>query len=581
MKHSKLRKSVWTAKTSDESLKTAVSYRRISRSLAYRIYSYSLVTGKFIIVIFSMLSRVLENLWHLTLSDVFSKMYDFFRNLTELKRTRFIRGNFSITRGIFNIAINTLSAFKFVANAFFSKGLRFGFRVIYNLFKDNVSDFWSKRRRLLNYLAPVAGMAVLALTIYAWSKLTIAVSVSYNNKVLGVVSSEQVFTDAANNVETKVSQASGVGFSLNKSPVYKLEITNKSDLLSKDELYDGILSASSKDVQSGYGLYVDNNLVGSNTDNTAIQTMLDNIIAPYKANESFGKVSFYEDVEIKKGVFPKSVERTTDNMKAVLTATAKNSQTYTAQKGDSPAMIANMFHISVDQLYAMNTSVQPDSLSQGETIQVVNTQPTIMVQYMRRQDSTQSIPFQTVSQQDNSLAKGRTKVTQQGQAGVMQLTSDVTYVGNTVVDSQTITTAVLKSPVNKFQLVGTFDYTAQASNLVDYAEHFGGSRYVKNAEGPYSFDCSGFTKFVFDKLGVTLPHNAAEQSHYGTYVSKGNLQPGDLVFFNTFGYGISHVGIYIGGGKIINALNSRTGVIYTTIDSGWGSSEYVTARRVW
>ena len=244
-------------------------------------------------------------------------------------------------------------------------------------------------------------------------------------------------------------------------------------------------------------------------------------------------------------------------------------------------MIANMFHISVDQLYAMNTSVQPGSLSQGETIQVVNTQPTIMVQYMRREDSTQSIPFQTVSQQDNSLAKGRTKVTQQGQAGVMQLTSDVTYVGNTVVDSQTITTAVLKSPVNKFQLVGTFDYTAQASNLVDYAEHFGGSRYVKNAEGPYSFDCSGFTKFVFDKLGVTLPHNAAEQSHYGTYVSKGNLQPGDLVFFNTFGYGISHVGIYIGGGKIINALNSRTGVIYTTIDSGWGSSEYVTARRVW
>lgn len=97
-------------------------------------------------------------------------------------------------------------------------------------------------------------------------------------------------------------------------------------------------------------------------------------------------------------------------------------------------------------------------------------------------------------------------------------------------------------------------------------------------------DCSGFTMKVFARLGVNLPHSSAGQAAYGAYVSRDNLQPGDLVFFNTNNKGISHVGIYVGNNQMISAENEETGVRQTQIFDGGASSywepKYVTARRI-
>ena len=76
-----------------------------------------------------------------------------------------------------------------------------------------------------------------------------------------------------------------------------------------------------------------------------------------------------------------------------------------------------------------------------------------------------------------------------------------------------------------------------------------GDWYQWGAEGPNRFDCSGLTKYVFAKVGVSLPHYAAAQYQLGSPVSKDQLQPGDLVFFR----GLGHMGMYIGGGNYIHA----------------------------
>lgn len=108
-----------------------------------------------------------------------------------------------------------------------------------------------------------------------------------------------------------------------------------------------------------------------------------------------------------------------------------------------------------------------------------------------------------------------------------------------------------------------------------------GSPYVWGAEGPNSFDCSGFTSYVFRNAArVSLPRTSSAQSGYGRTVSKSNLQAGDLVFFNTSGKGVSHVGIYVGGGKMIHSPSSGKTVSVTSIDSSYYSSRFVTAKRV-
>lgn len=81
-----------------------------------------------------------------------------------------------------------------------------------------------------------------------------------------------------------------------------------------------------------------------------------------------------------------------------------------------------------------------------------------------------------------------------------------------------------------------------------------GAPYRWAAAGPNAFDCSGFTMFVYRQVGVSLPHSSRAQIGHGQRVSRGDLQPGDLVFF---GSPIHHVGIYVGGGNYIHA--PRTG----------------------
>ena len=91
---------------------------------------------------------------------------------------------------------------------------------------------------------------------------------------------------------------------------------------------------------------------------------------------------------------------------------------------------------------------------------------------------------------------------------------------------------------------------APRGEVVSVAMRYLGAPYVYGAAGPNSFDCSGFTMFVYNQVGVGLPHNAAMQQSVCEPVGRSDLQPGDLVFF---GRPAHHVGLYIGGGNMIHA----------------------------
>ncbi|CAI6084184.1 C40 family peptidase [Cohnella sp. JJ-181] len=97
------------------------------------------------------------------------------------------------------------------------------------------------------------------------------------------------------------------------------------------------------------------------------------------------------------------------------------------------------------------------------------------------------------------------------------------------------------------------------------------------------FDCSSFTEFVFAKVGVDLKWGTKHQKSAGSFVSKGNLAKGDLVFFDTVGSNngvINHVGIYMGNGQVIHDTPSVDGLLISSVNSGYWSSHYVSARRV-
>ena len=140
----------------------------------------------------------------------------------------------------------------------------------------------------------------------------------------------------------------------------------------------------------------------------------------------------------------------------------------------------------------------------------------------------------------------------------------------------------VKQEENKEQEVTTVA-TSKGQEIANYAKQYLGCKYVYGGSGPSTFDCSGFTMYVYRNFGISLSHSARAQSKNGTYVAKEDLQPGDLVFFKDYETmdGIGHCGIYIGNGDFIHA-SSGTGycVKISTLLSGSYLTRYETARRL-
>jgi cell wall-associated NlpC family hydrolase len=127
-------------------------------------------------------------------------------------------------------------------------------------------------------------------------------------------------------------------------------------------------------------------------------------------------------------------------------------------------------------------------------------------------------------------------------------------------------------PVLQAPAVVVADSTA-AQAAVDTALAQLGDPYVWGAGGPSAFDCSGLTQYAYAAAGITLPHSSLAQSRMGTAVSRADLQPGDLVFFYS---PVSHVGMYIGNGKMVHASTAGEPVMVSTVDM----KGYAGARRL-
>jgi len=123
--------------------------------------------------------------------------------------------------------------------------------------------------------------------------------------------------------------------------------------------------------------------------------------------------------------------------------------------------------------------------------------------------------------------------------------------------------------------------TKSLTKLVSSAYNQIGKPYVYGDTGKRGFDCSGLTYSLYmNQLDITLPRSSNVQVNSGVKVDKTNLVPGDLLFFNTSGKRISHVGLYIGEGNMIHASSGKMQVRIDTIDSGYYNNRYVTARRI-
>lgn len=120
--------------------------------------------------------------------------------------------------------------------------------------------------------------------------------------------------------------------------------------------------------------------------------------------------------------------------------------------------------------------------------------------------------------------------------------------------------------------------SSKAENLIEIAKSYIGVPYVWGGNSPSGFDCGGFTKYCFKKIGISIPRTS--QINAGSKVSYGDLRTGDLVFFSSGNETYGHVGIYISGGRFIHAPSPGNNVEIETLASGYYYTHFTGARRV-
>ncbi|WP_409288039.1 C40 family peptidase [Peribacillus sp. SCS-37] len=121
-------------------------------------------------------------------------------------------------------------------------------------------------------------------------------------------------------------------------------------------------------------------------------------------------------------------------------------------------------------------------------------------------------------------------------------------------------------------------YNVDNTRLINYAKKFMGVPYVWGGTSPSGFDCSGLINYVFKEQGIYLPRTSSSlYTNVGLKVS--SPKPGDLVFFNTSGSGVSHVGIYIGNNEFISAASSK-GVSIASLDNPYWGPRYLGAKTL-
>ncbi|MCU0847840.1 MAG: C40 family peptidase [Spirochaetes bacterium] len=121
---------------------------------------------------------------------------------------------------------------------------------------------------------------------------------------------------------------------------------------------------------------------------------------------------------------------------------------------------------------------------------------------------------------------------------------------------------------------GWFSSGGSRKSIVVTAKRYIGVKYKKGGVSPAGFDCSGYVWYVYNKNGIDLPRTSHKQFYAGKKISIRQAKPGDLIFFNTTGKSLSHVGIYLGGTKFIHSPRSGKKVSYADINNKYWKRRY-------
>jgi len=462
-----------------------------------------------------------------------------------------------------------------------------------------IHQFFSNRLQKISWKSPkvIGGLSITIILAggltYYFSTTTSAAALMINGQQIGLVRNVNTGKDLIDTILKQQGNPFGVIAKTHDQIAYKNVRVNPAVYFES--------SLSQKNIQNklsyyldGYKLEADGAVIAvlpSKADSDKVLKDYQDYYVKPSAENKVTSVNFTEKVSVEEAEVQPDQMKPLDQAFKVLLDGKIRTKDYTVQSNDSWWLIARKNNMLTDEVLAGNPGATKDTkLQPGKIIKLVDSTPYLTVVSKGTYAGTEAIPFDVETKADNSLGNGQTKIIKQGSNGSKLVTYSYVEKNGIDVTKQVLDEKIVQAPVNQVIAKGPKSQPVNiafavsrgnsgSTSIVDRALSLQGTPYVFGGTTRSGLDCSGFTKYVFASFGISLPRTSFAQYSSGVPVGQNDLQQGDLVFFSTYAKGASHVGIYIGGGRFVQASNPNSGVKVSSLSESYYSSCYLGARR--
>lgn len=288
------------------------------------------------------------------------------------------------------------------------------------------------------------------------NSINYAVKLNVNGKFLGYIESEQVFLDAKEVLRERVNYL-GHDMEIEALPSYSIEQIGNNETLTKYQIADLILKNSDISLEYGYGFFINDVFYGALTDFTEVKECLDNLLEEYKTNNSTEVISFVDDIRYNEaGLYLTDSLIDENQLIKMLKSKKAEAEFYTVEDGDSSSLIADKVNLTSAKLEALNPGFEEAELHGGDRIKISEEVPFLSVSITRTEVyRVNTIPYSTETYQDDSIFETSSRVKQEGQYGVNEVTADITYVNGVETKRNIIDVTRISDPVTEIIAIGT------------------------------------------------------------------------------------------------------------------------------
>lgn len=456
-----------------------------------------------------------------------------------------------------------IRAIKIKSSAAYKRGgVKEMLKAVIRVFREGIERNYEAAIKLRNYILPVAGMLILAITVFVFSHLTFGLVVEYDGVTLGCIKHENVYDAAEEQLMQRVLFEEDDGIEI--VPKFKLAVVNSNSFLTSDQITDKLIEASSSVIDEASGLYVDGTLVGAVKEKEQLQKSLDDILAKYATDTEGEIVAFVKDVQVKEGLYPVSSIMEMAELKEKITGETSAEIIYTVSKGDTPYDVARKAGISLDTLYSLNP-VAKTTFVIGQKITIASSEPFLSVKVQKQVTQREEVDYDTVTTKNNNYYTSYRKVTRAGKKGVNEVTYLVTYLNGVATEKEIVETKVISAPVDEKVTVGTKVASSYIKPNVSVST---GSGKVPGFIWPTSgrISCRWWGYYNHRGLDIAAPRGTPiYAAAAGTVVSYRNLSSG---------YG-KHIVIDHGNG--VQTLYAHTSAVYVKVGDRVSQGQLVAA----